>query len=350
MKNFIALLVILVGIQIHSLAQVAGNYLYNNSSSISSDKAAVNVNSSNGSVVMLKAEVMMNVKATSYTAIFAMNQSGKDAFDVDSLLSTRIEFVKFHLARIGIPEKDIHVDAVSVLPTYEYRIDRKKFSTRSTEIPTGFEMKKNIHILFKDIAALDGIISSMALADIYDMVKVEYNIDGAQSYYDELRDAALAVIETKKGTYGKLNLHLDPYNIADGYSCTYPMERYKSYTAFHSGASPYQVSIVTADLSNDFNYTKEERKAKLDKLNHEFTVQSAEKNKTIFYDRMPYNQFDKVINPDVAEPTIQYFYTLQVTFTMMTDEQYEIKMKNAELAKQQVGQMVEPKQKKRRKH
>ncbi|MEZ4798482.1 MAG: SIMPL domain-containing protein [Flavobacteriales bacterium] len=294
----------------------------------------MSLNNANNSVVTLKAEVMMNVKATSYTAIFAMNQSGIDAYEVDSLMSARIKFVKFHLAALGIQDKDVHIDAVSVVPTYEYRVERKRFSTTSTEIPTGFEMKKNIHVLFKSHSALDEIISAMAMADIYDLVKVEYNIDGADTYYNELREAALAAIETKKETYGKLNFHLTPYMISDGFNCTYPMERYKSYTAFHAGASQYQVSLITADLGNNLNLPLEDRKAQLDRVNREYSVQSAEKNKTIFYDRMPYNQFDKVVNPDIAEPCIQYFYTLQVSFTMMTDEQHQAKLKNEELMKQ----------------
>ena len=333
MKIFrtLCLAVVLIGLQLASSAQSAGNYLYG-TSSVSTDKVPILINTSNGSTVNLKAEVMMNVKASSYTVIFAMTQSGADAFEVDSIMGMRLRHIRMGLAQLGISDADIHVDAVSVVPTYEYRIERKRFSTTSTEIPTGFEMKKNIHVLFKKHDLLDKIISEMAYANVYDMVKVEYNIDGAQTYYEELRKAALSVIETKKETYSQLQFHLVSYNVADGFNVSYPMERYKSYTAFHSGASPYMVSMVTADL--DASLDKAQRTAQLDKLNREFTIQTSEKNKTIFYDRMPYNQFDKVLNSDVAEPCIQFFYTLQVGYTIMTDEQYKISEENKVLNKQ----------------
>jgi hypothetical protein len=71
------------------------------------------------------------------------------------------------------------------------------------------------------------------------------------------------------------------------------------------------------------------------KYEQQFIVQTAEKNKTIFYDRIPYNQFDKVINADEEEPSIQLFYTMQTTYTMMTQEQWDkIKKQEADYQKQ----------------
>ncbi|MBL0315900.1 MAG: SIMPL domain-containing protein [Flavobacteriales bacterium] len=325
-------LVCLLAISKIQNAQSAGNYLYNNNYGINTDRAAVNINSPSGNTISLKAEVMMNVKPTSYTAIFSATQTGKDIYEVDSLMAQRIDQIKYALGLMGIPASDIHIDAVSMIPTYAYKLEEKKFSKRSTEVPVGFEMKKNIHVLFKHHDLLDEIISEMAFAEIYDMVKVEYNIDGMQSYYEELRKAALEVIDSKEFTYESLKMHLDVYSMGDGFNCTYPIERYKSYTAFNSGSSYQAVAYARAARENNITVHGKNTTINLydekgyDGFDQQFIVQTAEKNKTIFYDRMPYNQFDKVINADTEEPCIQLFYNLQVYYNILNDAQYQAKM------------------------
>jgi uncharacterized protein YggE len=318
----------------------SGNYIYNNQGAIIPDKAIIPLTNPSTSAISLKAEVMMNVRATSYTAIFAVTQNGRDAYEVDSLMTGRINQVQYALGLLGIAQQDIHIDAVSMVPTYAFKLEDKKFNKRSIEIPTGFEMKKNIHVLFKNHDILDRIISEMAFADIYDLVKIDYNIDGMQSYYEELKKAAMSVIQSKEKTYSDLQFYIEVTGMTDGFSVSYPMERYKSYTAYHSGTSPQAVTYERQ--YRDINLIQINGKnsdihlgALADGRNQQFLVQTAEKNRTIFYDRMPYNQFDKVINADIEEPSIQFFYTLHLTYVMMTQKQRNINLENEVLIKKQ---------------
>lgn len=295
----------------------------------------------------------MNVRATSYTAIFAATQNGRDAYEVDSLMSGRIAQVRYALGTLGIAEADIHIDAVSMVPTYAFKVEDKKFNKRSIEIPTGFEMKKNIHVLFKNHSILDRIISEMAFADIYDLVKVDYNIDGMNSYYEELKRAAMEVIQSKERTYSDLKFYLETTGMSDGFSVSYPIERYKSYTAYHSGSSPQAVQYERQyrDLNNftiNSKNTTIHMDATADARNQTFTVQTAEKNRTIFYDRMPYNQFDKVINADIEEPSIQFYYSLQLNYMMMTEKQHQINVENEAKAKSQMNNVGRKNRKKPR--
>ncbi len=333
MQKQITLIASCLLINIASFAQFAGNFLYSNSNYNGNEKATVQVNTPNGSSITLQAQVMMNIRPTSYTAIFAATQNGRDVMEVDSMMSQRIDQVKYALGLLGIPASDIHVDAVAMVPTYAFKLEEKKFSKRSTEIPVGFEMKKNIHILFRNSDLMDAIISEMAFADIYDLVKVDYNIDGIQTYYEELRKAALSVIQTKEQTYTDVKMHIDVYSMADGFNCTYPMERYKSYTAYNSGSSYQAVSYATESMNNTYIMNGKNNTLHMngsptnDAMRQQFVIQTAEKNKTIFYDKMPYNQFDKVMNADTEEPCIQLFYNLQVFYTMITEDAY---LKNQE--------------------
>ncbi len=361
MKKFKALVAIAILIALFSndvLSQAAGNYLYTNGHGVNADRVSIPLNTPAANNITLKAEVMMNVTPSSFTAIFAISQAGTNVFEVDSLMNQRIDQVMFAMGKMGIARTDIHIDAVAMVPTYAYKLEEKKFSKRSTEVPVGFEMKKNIHILFKHHSLLDEIISEMAFAEVYDLVKVDYNIDGIQTYYEELRQAALSVIQTKQATYDALKLHLDIYSMADGFNTVYPMERYKSYTAFNSGSSYQAVAYAQGSRTNNNitmlghnNTVNLDGRDKYDSMNQQFLVQTAEKNKTIFYDRIPYNQFDKVINADTEEPSIQISYSLQVFLTMITDEQYKKNQEQLELQKQQqLLQVNNHKGKKQRRH
>jgi len=345
MKKIISAVLFAAIVLLPSLAdaQAAGNYLYNNESSFSTERASIPIANVGSSNISLKAEVMMNVIATSYTAIFSVSQQGKDVNQVDSLMNARIDFVMFGLEKLGLPKEAVHVDAVSMVPTFTTQIEEKKFSKKVTEIPVGFEMKKNIHVLFKQHRLLDEILSIMAYADIYDMIKVEYNIDGLNKYYEELRKNAIEVIRSKEDTYKALTMHLEILGMADGSSCTYPFERYKNYNAANSGASVQVVestkrlldNVTVMGHGNTINVTQSK-----EQLKNQFLVQNAEKNRTIFYDRMPYNQFDRIINPDMGEPCIQIFYNLQVSYNVLNDQQYQQQQKLLEAQKQ--GQQVQP--------
>ena len=88
-------------------------------------------------------------------------------------------------------------------------------------------------------------------------------------------------------------------------------------------------------VSGKGNTVKVDGSLTADARDQHFTIQTAEKNKTIYYDRLPYNQFDKVLNADMEEPCIQFFYTLQLSYTVMTQEQWDTIKENEELTKKQ---------------
>jgi uncharacterized protein YggE len=328
---------------IHAFGNYGGNF--NQQQGIT-----IPINNASGSNITLKADVMMNVKASSYTVIFAITQNGPDVLSTDSMMSGRIDQIAYGLGRLGIAEEDIHIDAVSMVPTYAFKLEEKKFSKRSVEVPTGFEMKKNIHILVRNARLIDPIISEMAYAEVYDIVKVEYNIDGIQTYYEELRKAAKSVIETKMATYTGFDMHLTLYALGDGFAVVYPQERYKSYTAYNSGSSMAAVRNAMASTSHDIkingntNFINIENSKK--QPEQQFIIQTADKNRTTFYDRVAYNQFDKVINADIEEPCIQITYSLQTSYTMITEEVW----KQQQTLKNPLPTTPEPYSRKKKKH
>ena len=306
-------------------AQSIGNAIYNIPFK---HYQGVTVNSAYNNQVELQAEVMINMKATSYTAIFSVTQNGVTSSETDSLMSIRLKLVEKGLIEMGIKEEDIHIDVISFVPIYSLQLKKKKFSTTANEIPVGLQMKKNIHILFYDHNQLSKIVALMAKAEIYDIVKVDYNLADIQAAHNALRKAALKIITTKKQMYQDVGIHLEVENMADGFGAAYPIERYSNYTAFNMGSSIEEIRSAKRRKKKAKNIYINGNKARVninmyDIDDSRFIIKRSAKNKTIYYKRVAYNKFDLVINADFTEARIQIFYTLKVRHSVMNLEKYK---------------------------
>jgi hypothetical protein len=242
--------------------------------------------------VIFDADVMINMQASSYTAIFSVTDFGKTVIQADSAMSSRLNIFMNAMIKDSIIKENIHVDFISMLPMYEVEPQNKVFSNIATEVPAGFKIKKNVHVMFFDHTKLDQIITHAAKASIYDLVKVDYNVNDIQAAYDTLRKIAVEVIDMKRNTYEMMGFETTIMAMAEGYDSKYPEERYESYTAYLQG--------------NSYNLPQ----------NPNQTVHTAEKEQTVFYNKVPYKQFDRVLNADLAEPGVQFYYKLRVKCRM----------------------------------
>ena len=234
---------------------------------------------------------LSNQKAGSYTAIFNIVQAGKTADETNALLNNRLDGFLKDLGALGIPTGDIYVDMVNFLPKYEYDVSKKLFSKKTfTEIPKGFELQKNVHIRYTAPALLDRIVTAAARQEIYDIVKVDYFVKDPESVYSQLRESAFKYLKTIENQYRTLGIHLDSaYSItAENAWVAYPINRYESYQAFSSPRIDDDKAVVN----------------------------SADKHTSRFYNAVPANDYDIVINPEILEPAIQFSYNLVIRFTL----------------------------------
>ena len=235
---------------------------------------------------------LSNQKASSYTAIFNLLQVGKTADETNSLLNQRLDGFLGDLKTLGIPAGDVYVDMVNFLPKYEYDVTKKLFSKKTyTEIPKGFELQKNIHIRYTDPSLLDRIVTAAARQEIYDIVKVDYFVKDPGAVYTQLRETTFQYLKKIEGQYKTIGVRLDSaYHItAENAWVAYPINRYEKYRAFS-----------TQRLDVDEN----------SKIN------TADKPVSRFYNAVPANDYDLVINPEILEPAVQFSYNLVVRFTL----------------------------------
>jgi uncharacterized protein YggE len=235
---------------------------------------------------------LSNQKASSYTAVFNLLQLGKTAEETNTLLNTRLGGFLADLKNLGIPESDIYVDMVNFLPKYEYDVTKKLFSKKTyTEIPKGFELQKNVHIRYSNPALLDRIVTAAARQEIYDIVKVDYFVKDPGAIYSQLRETTFQYLKKVENQYKTIGMRLDSAYIitAENAWVAYPINRYEKYQAFS-----------TQRLDAD----------------EKAVVNTADKPVSRFYNAVPANDYDIVINPEILEPAVQFSYNLSVRFIL----------------------------------
>ncbi|MFN0175118.1 MAG: SIMPL domain-containing protein [Saprospiraceae bacterium] len=297
MKN--NLLLVLLALLCQSLtAQVMGNYgekqqtyqnIVPNAQYRAVPKAAYFVGDNQ---IEISVNTLYNQKASAYTAIFSVTQAGKTADETNTVLNARLAGLLADLKGLGISDADIYVDMVNFLPKYEYDVSKKLFSRKTyTEIPKGFELQKNIHIRYTDPTLLERIVTAAARQEIYDIVKVDYFVKDSESIYSQLRETTFKYLKNIENQYKTLGIQLDSaYKVsAENAWVAYPINRYESYQAFS-----------TQRLDIDENSK----------------VHSADKITSRFYNAVPANDYDIVINPEILEPAVQFSYNLVVRFSL----------------------------------
>ncbi|MEM8886933.1 MAG: SIMPL domain-containing protein [Bacteroidota bacterium] len=272
-------------------AQNSGNINYQGNSNISQSIRLpdnnIGSNFGNRYELIAQSKGLYNLKADHHVAIFNIVQIAKGAEEVNQLMDSRIEKVREQVK--ALTDTRMHVDMLSFVPVYEYEVEKKVFSKKTyNEIPTGFELKKNLHIEYQDPEVLNKLISICAEAEIYDMVRVDYLSLEMEKARKELRaKAKKEILEKMSFQADLLGIQLDTLEkeFTENFRVIYPVEAYRSYQAF---SSPTLYLTKNAQV------------------NHQ------SKSRTLYYQPVMDKEFDFVFNPILVEPNIQILYELKV--------------------------------------
>lgn len=267
--------------------QAMGNLMYESNSRIFFQQAEQPVKATiQGNVLMLEVNAMMNMRADSYLAIFNVTQLGQTAEEADSLMEQRVRGVIRRVREQGVKETDVFTDMLSFVPVYEIETTRKLFSKTYQEVPAGFEIQKNIHIHFKDARILDKLVTAAAKEEIYDLVKVDFFVEKQNACFDTLRMFATKLLKQKLDNFEKLGLKVEESHRlgAEKNGAYFPLDRY---TAYQSRTQSSLNSRRKGQVVNDVR-----------------------KSNTLFYNKVPYGNFDIVLHAEITEPPVQYTYNL----------------------------------------
>lgn len=274
-----------------AIGQASGNINYSNNANyrnkvLFSDQN-IQINSPSTSDTYITVKGLANVTADTYVAIFSVTQVGKTTEEVNALMDKRISEAILDMK--NQPNVKPFVDMISFVPVYEFETEKKIFSKKSyNEIPKGFELKKNIHISYKDANQLNDFIRILSSQEIYDLVRVDYFSSNLENVKKELMTKAKGILQEKQKHYEAilgLSFTTMEKGVSDGYKVMLPVEMYKSYESFNS-------SSLNLKKSNNVNI--------------------ADKSTTLYYQPVIDKEFDFVINPTILEPVIQVMYEVKL--------------------------------------
>jgi uncharacterized protein YggE len=197
------------------------------------------------------------------------------------------------LKPLGIGQEAMYVDFTAQTKTYEYKVE----GNLARERLAGFELKKTVAIHYRDKALLDRLVIAASRAKIYDLIKVAYVVSDQAPIQERLADAAAAVVKAKAARRERLlgiKFRAVPQVYAERSSTYFPTDMYDSYTASESeGVSG------GADRSQT-------------------TVQSLRKSRTFYFNPLDADGFDRVIDPVILEPVVQFTLYLKLKYEIET--------------------------------
>ncbi|MHC1738463.1 MAG: SIMPL domain-containing protein [Ignavibacteriaceae bacterium] len=286
MKTLTILLLLLLGNTL--FGQITGNSVIDQNYSNLRQPATNKIYLSDSTFVV-QANVLTNIIADSYVAVFGVSESAKTLAEANTNIDKRIQDFISALTKTGIAKDDIFVDMTTQTQLADYKIT----GNYAEQFISGFEQKKNVIVKFANIQDLGNMVTLASGFDIYDLVKVDYIVKDLNKIYVQLFRSAMEVINSKKDLYvSATNVKLLPSSQIYGESFTgyYPAQMYKSYTP-----------NVSSELYTYYDDSK-------------FRKKDLKKNTTYYYEKVNYSYFDKVLNPVVTEPAVGFVLTLQLKY------------------------------------
>lgn len=277
-------------------SQDSGNANYGNNTYQVNRVNTIQTTSSNQEEMVLVIKGIYNERATAKIATFSILQLGKTAEETTNLIDERIENV---IKELSVYNKEIEVvtDMISFVPTYDYSVEKKIFNPKTyNEKPSGFELKKNLIIKFKNTNDMDKILSICGKNEIYDLAKVDYVTTNFDMMRNQMQKKALEIFKDQMANYSMImntDLNKKEKIIQEGFNVTYPMESYRSYQAFSQADANFGVKSV---------------------------VNNIKKNNTEYYNGAMVKDHNFVFNADIVEPTIQAFYEITIRIKLKEDQ------------------------------
>ena len=285
-KAFLLLLVLTVART--GWSQAAGNTVYGGARSRTSGVTTGNLSSvdpkDSSQNYFIEANVLINVRADEYVAIFALAQEAPTLPDANAKIGTQVNEFLGSLGKLEVKTNDVFIDFISQNRVYDFVVA----DNTAKETQTGFEVKKNVAVRYKEQALLDELLATAAKAGIYDLVKVDYVISDMGAQRERLLTEASKVIRKKEADHNRLfGVEKRPLEVyQEKYNAFFPTEMYSSYAAYESG------EVYRGNMP----------------------VVTKRKTRTSYYDPLDPADFDLIIGQTGGEPMVQLTLFLKMKY------------------------------------
>jgi uncharacterized protein YggE len=292
MKKILLLLIIICACGFAGHAQEAGNSVYGTARRKTSGVTVGNLYSvdQKDSVQssFVEANVLLNVKADEYLAVFGVAQEGVTLLEGNKKIDAQVNDFLNALKGLGVNSNDIFIDFITQNRVYDFGIA----GNTAKEKLSGFEVKKNIAVRYKEKALLEKMLAAASKSSIFDLIKVDYVVSDMTGMRDKLLEEASKIVKKKEENYARLlGVKMRPSSVyQEKYNAFFPSEMYNAYVAYESGS----VENSSRDLR-----VVEKRKAN-----------------TFYFNPLHASEFDSIINAPGAEPVVQLTLYLKVKYLL----------------------------------
>lgn len=107
-----------------------------------------------GKRMFVEANVLMNVKADEYVAVFGISEEGDTVTESGRKMAATVKGFSDELKKLGLGVEGIFVDFVAQNKIYRFEVA----GDVARERLVGFELKKNVSIPFRDRGLLDKLV------------------------------------------------------------------------------------------------------------------------------------------------------------------------------------------------
>ncbi|MBI3650289.1 MAG: SIMPL domain-containing protein [Acidobacteria bacterium] len=291
MKKIALLLFFIIACQFVASAQEAGNAAYGNQRRKTSGVSVGNLFSTDPKDSVqssfIEANVLLNLKADEYVAVFGLAQEGATIIDGNRKIDAQFNEFIAALKTLGLKDSEIFVDFITQNRVYDFGVA----GNTAKEKLAGFEVKKNLAVRYKDKSLLEKLLLAASKASIFDLIKVDYLVSDMTAARQQLLAEAAKVIKKKEEDYARLlGLKMRPHSVViEKYNAFLPSEMYNTYVAYEAN---------NVEGGNNMRVV-EKRKVS-----------------TFYFNPLHPGEFDMILNPAGVEPVVQVTLYLKVKYVL----------------------------------
>jgi len=198
--------------------------------------------------ITIEGQVELRVKPTEIRVVLAVTAEGKTPSECKQLVGDKIKSLTTAWRAMGIAQDNIVEDFISVLPRYEFQIEKVIAREVAVEKKIGYLMQSNMHLAVKDdrqaMAAIDVAFEN----GVSDIIAFDYWSKKLDQMKVQARSEAVKAARGKSDVLlGALFDKRPPLiNLQEATQVHYPDSQYESFT--NSSDTEYRTSYSRRDM------------------------------------------------------------------------------------------------------
>jgi uncharacterized protein YggE len=198
--------------------------------------------------IMIDGRAELRIKPTEIRVVLAVTAEGESPAQCRRLVSETIKKLTTAWQQAGMNQQDIVEDFISVLPRYEFEIEKIRNQEVAVEKKVGYLMQTNVHLAVKDDAGAMRAINLAFEHGVSDIIAFDYWSKELDQLKIKARaEAVTAARQKSDALLGTLFENKPPIiNLQESTKVYYPESLYESFT--NSSAAEYQTSYSRRDL------------------------------------------------------------------------------------------------------